>query len=104
MKKTDNSMPGALVIAAKCEAIDKVTVEPMNEAPAHAYNPDIRTLRIFNWKHRLIKKSVKHLTEKINEFCDKSTNKPIFKPYVIFNPIKRGIWVYNEMQYDIIAN
>lgn len=99
-----NTLPGSIRIAAKCEAIDKVIVEPANEKPSHTYNPTIRTLCIFDWENRLVKKSVKHLTERINDFCEHSTNKPIFNPWIMYNPVKKGIWIYNEMIYDMKYN
>lgn len=99
-----NTLPGAIAIAAKCEAIDMVTIEPQNIKPSHSYNPVIRTLRIGNWEKRLIKKSVDYLTEKINDFCRRSVKKPIFKPYIMYHPIKEGIWVYNMMCYDLVHN
>jgi hypothetical protein len=101
---TKETLHGAIEIAAKCEAIDKVRVEPQDSEPSHSYKPEIRVLKIGNWKKRLVKKTVTHLTDNIEFFCDHSHDKPIFRPYIMFNPIIKGIWVYNDMIYDMQAD
>jgi len=104
MNKQKSLVPLAISIAAKCVALDKVKIVTEEYGTgSHAYNPDIRVLRIGNWNKRLVKKSVKHLTERIDQFCNMSTKKPLFYPWLLGNIRKEGIWVYNDMKYDIIA-
>jgi hypothetical protein len=99
------NIPTSIEIAARCKALDKVKAVPfVYENGAHSFNPEIRVLMIGNWERRLINKSIKHLTETIEYFCGISVNKPIFKAYTLCNLNKEGIWMYNDMRYDIQTN
>ena len=61
-------------------------------------------LRIGNWRRRLVNKTVKYLTSEIEFYCDRSHDRQIFIPYILADFKKEGIWVYNDMVYDIKAN
>ena len=104
MKSKENHTPLAIRIAADCVALDKVVIIPTHTEPQHTFRPDIRVMRIGNWEKRLAKKSVKHLTEHINFFAERSIRKPIITPYLIGCLELDGIWAYNNMVYDLKAD
>lgn len=100
-----NTLPTSLKIAAECKALDKVCIlnNPYTTG-SHAYHRYVKVLKIGDWEKRLINKSVKVLTKEINRFCKMSVNKPIFTPYQLSNIKESGIYVYNEIIYDLVSN
>jgi len=98
-------LPMSMAVAAKCEAIDDVMVEPLSQEPCFAYRPRIKVLRIGNWRKRLINKISKHLTEHIRRTQKRSVNKPIFRVYILSTePIKKGMYMSIDMTYDLQHN
>ena len=95
MMKENNSLPLALSIAGQTLELDLITVIPSeNRLPITKV---VRTIKIGNWKKRIIKKSSKYLGKDIKIHIDKGFK--LFIPFILSDILFQGPFVYSFMSY-----